>query len=67
MERLPEYMKICFLALYNSINEMAYDVLKEQGFLIISYFRKAVTFHIKTSFIFNFLKTYMLLAHYIND
>ncbi|XVF78405.1 hypothetical protein PTKIN_Ptkin14bG0129600 [Pterospermum kingtungense] len=27
----PEYMKICFLALFNSINEIAYDTLKEQG------------------------------------
>ncbi|KAF8410924.1 hypothetical protein HHK36_003461 [Tetracentron sinense] len=31
VERLPDYMKICFLALYNSINEMSYDTLKEKG------------------------------------
>ncbi|KAK2970047.1 hypothetical protein RJ640_029676 [Escallonia rubra] len=30
MERVPDYMRICFLALYNSINEMAYDTLKER-------------------------------------
>ncbi|XP_059432149.1 myrcene synthase, chloroplastic-like [Corylus avellana] len=41
MDRLPYYMKICFLALHNSINEMAFDILKEQGFHIIPYFRKA--------------------------
>ncbi|KAE8723056.1 Myrcene synthase [Hibiscus syriacus] len=31
MKQLPDYMKICFLALYNTVNEMAYDILKEQG------------------------------------
>ncbi|RVW71182.1 (-)-alpha-terpineol synthase [Vitis vinifera] len=41
MDQLPEYMKICFLALYNSTNEMAYDILKEQGSHIIAYLRKA--------------------------
>ncbi|CAK9163142.1 unnamed protein product [Ilex paraguariensis] len=40
MEQLPEYMQICFLALYNSINEMAYDSLTEQGVQSISYLRK---------------------------
>ncbi|KAK6144055.1 hypothetical protein DH2020_020875 [Rehmannia glutinosa] len=34
-EQLPEYMKICFLALFNTVNEMAYDVLRDQGFNII--------------------------------
>ncbi|KAG5242029.1 terpene synthase [Salix suchowensis] len=28
---LPGYMKLCFLALFNSVNEMAYDHLKEHG------------------------------------
>ncbi|RVW76566.1 (-)-alpha-terpineol synthase [Vitis vinifera] len=40
MDQLPEHMKLCFLALYNSINEMAYDALKEHGLHIISYLRK---------------------------
>lgn len=42
MDPLPEYMKLCFLALYNSTNEMAYDALKEHGLQIISYLRKVV-------------------------
>ena len=42
MENLPDYMKICFLALHNSINEMAYDVLKEQGLDTIKYLKKSV-------------------------
>ncbi|RVW66249.1 (-)-alpha-terpineol synthase [Vitis vinifera] len=40
MDPLPEYMKMCFLALYNSTNEMAYDALKEHGLHIIFYLRK---------------------------
>ncbi|KAK2642805.1 hypothetical protein Ddye_024568 [Dipteronia dyeriana] len=39
MERLPDYMKICYLALYNTINEMAFVCLKDQGLDIIKYLR----------------------------
>ncbi|KAA3481944.1 terpene synthase 10-like [Gossypium australe] len=31
IQKLPNYMKICYHALYNSVNEMAFDTLKEQG------------------------------------
>nr|QNV48477.1 linalool synthase [Ficus carica] len=41
MDQLPDYMKICFLAVYNFTNEVAYHVLKEQGFHILKYLRKA--------------------------
>ncbi|KAL4595817.1 hypothetical protein ACB092_12G119100 [Castanea dentata] len=41
IDELPDYMKICFIALHNSINEMAFDTLKEQGFHVIRYFKKA--------------------------
>ncbi|XP_065875901.1 terpene synthase 10-like [Euphorbia lathyris] len=41
IEQLPDYMKICFVALHNTINEIGYDVLKEQGFHIIPYLKKA--------------------------
>ena len=41
MDQLPYYMRICFLALHNSINEMALDTLKEQGFHSIRYLKKA--------------------------
>ncbi|KAG5555549.1 hypothetical protein RHGRI_006256 [Rhododendron griersonianum] len=40
MEQLPDYMKICFLALFNSINEIGYNTLKEQGVHIIPYLQK---------------------------
>ena len=42
MDGLPHYMKMCFLALQNLVNEMAFDTLKEQGFHIIQYFKKSV-------------------------
>ncbi|KAB2610581.1 tricyclene synthase EBOS [Pyrus ussuriensis x Pyrus communis] len=31
VENLPDYMKLCFLALYNTVNKMVYDTLKKQG------------------------------------
>ncbi|XWS33211.1 hypothetical protein CRYUN_Cryun22dG0061300 [Craigia yunnanensis] len=43
IQRLPNYMKICFHALYNSINEMAFDTLKEQGIDVIPFLRKMWT------------------------
>lgn len=45
MDQLPDYMRICFLVLYNTVNEMALDVLKEQGLHIIKYLTKAVLFY----------------------
>ncbi|XP_027911647.1 tricyclene synthase EBOS, chloroplastic-like [Vigna unguiculata] len=41
IEVLPDYMKICFLALYNTVNEFAYDALKEHGQNILPYLTKA--------------------------
>ncbi|KAK7257510.1 hypothetical protein RIF29_31536 [Crotalaria pallida] len=38
---LPEYMKVCFLALYNTVNELAFDALKDQGQDILPYLTKA--------------------------
>ncbi|XP_077251447.1 alpha-terpineol synthase, chloroplastic-like [Tasmannia lanceolata] len=31
LEKLPYYMKICFIALFNTTNEIAYEILKDQG------------------------------------
>ncbi|KAG5223910.1 terpene synthase [Salix suchowensis] len=41
MDQLPHYMKLCFLSVYNSVNEMAYDILKDQGVDILPYLKKA--------------------------
>ncbi|KAJ4982069.1 hypothetical protein NE237_032906 [Protea cynaroides] len=40
MKFFPDYMKMPFLALFNTTNEMAYDILKEQGWDILPYLRK---------------------------
>ncbi|CAL5435405.1 unnamed protein product [Camellia sinensis] len=37
VKHLPDYMKICFLGLFNTINEMAYVTLKEHGVHILPY------------------------------
>ncbi|KAK4340872.1 hypothetical protein RND71_039373 [Anisodus tanguticus] len=41
MEQLPSSIKMCFLALFNLINELAYDILKEQNINILPYLRKS--------------------------
>ncbi|XP_011009235.1 PREDICTED: terpene synthase 10-like [Populus euphratica] len=41
MVRLPDYIKLCFFILYNSVNKMAYDIFKNQGIDILPYFKKA--------------------------
>ncbi|KAK2650722.1 hypothetical protein Ddye_018211 [Dipteronia dyeriana] len=38
---LPDYMKLCFMALYNTVNGMAYDSLKQYGENVIPYLTKA--------------------------
>ncbi|XP_044461392.1 terpene synthase 10-like [Mangifera indica] len=40
MEQLPEYMKIVYLALFNSVNDMASHALKVHGVDIIPYLKK---------------------------
>ncbi|KAL8542455.1 hypothetical protein ACS0TY_003352 [Phlomoides rotata] len=41
IDKLPDYMQICFLALNNLVNEIAFDVLKEEGSFIVPYLRKS--------------------------
>ncbi|KAK9155419.1 hypothetical protein Sjap_002899 [Stephania japonica] len=41
IEVLPDYMKICFLVLYNTINEMVYTTLKERGYSALQHLKKA--------------------------
>ncbi|CAN6922843.1 unnamed protein product [Brassica oleracea] len=43
VERLPEYMQICFLFLYNEINQIGYDVLRDKGRNIIPYLKQVWT------------------------
>ncbi|KAF3451715.1 hypothetical protein FNV43_RR07811 [Rhamnella rubrinervis] len=41
VNNLPDYMKLCFLALYNAVNETAYDALKDHGHNNLLYLTKA--------------------------
>ncbi|XP_030500449.2 terpene synthase 10-like [Cannabis sativa] len=42
MDGLPEYMKTCFFALYNFINDLPFDVLKgEEGLHVIKFLQKS--------------------------
>ncbi|KAK1566499.1 hypothetical protein Q3G72_000789 [Acer saccharum] len=40
VDDLPDYMKLCFMALYNTVNEMAYGSLKNYGENAIPYLTK---------------------------
>lgn len=42
MNELPDYMKICYLALFNTTTEIAYEVLKEQEINAMPYLTKLV-------------------------
>ncbi|PIN19469.1 (-)-alpha-terpineol synthase [Handroanthus impetiginosus] len=41
IEKLPIYMQIYFVALNNTVNEIAYHILKQQGVVIIPHLRKS--------------------------
>uniref|UniRef100_A0A7N0V914 Uncharacterized protein n=1 Tax=Kalanchoe fedtschenkoi TaxID=63787 RepID=A0A7N0V914_KALFE len=41
MRQLPHYMKKCYLACYNCVNEMAYDVLNQKGSDVTPSLKKA--------------------------
>ncbi|KAA0045524.1 myrcene synthase [Cucumis melo var. makuwa] len=40
IDSLPNYMQICFIALHNTINDMAFDAIKDHGVNVIPYLRK---------------------------
>ena len=42
MDQLPEYLKQCFLTLYNSINEIAHEALIHHGVDVMQYLKKVV-------------------------
>ncbi|XP_077243407.1 alpha-terpineol synthase, chloroplastic-like [Tasmannia lanceolata] len=56
--KLPDYMKICFLALFNTVNEIAYGTLKEQGWDIIPNLKKVWA---------DLCKSFLVEAKWYND
>ncbi|KAF5450877.1 hypothetical protein F2P56_031193 [Juglans regia] len=47
MEQLPHYMQLCFLTLYNSISEKAFNILKEKGFNSVRYLKREAKWYCK--------------------
>jgi len=43
MENLPEYMKICYVAMLNFANEVVFDLLKDHGLNTFPYIKEAVS------------------------
>ncbi|KAI3923142.1 hypothetical protein MKW98_018804 [Papaver atlanticum] len=41
VEHLPHYMKICFFALFNTVNEMGYEVLRNNNLDVMPYLKKS--------------------------
>ncbi|XP_074566862.1 monoterpene synthase 7, chloroplastic-like [Curcuma longa] len=41
IDKLPEYMKICFLAVFNTVNDAGYEVMRDKGVDIIPYLKRA--------------------------
>ena len=39
---LPDNLVLCFLAIYNTVNGMAYDIFKERGIKCLPYLTKSV-------------------------
>ncbi|XP_037493565.1 (-)-alpha-terpineol synthase isoform X3 [Jatropha curcas] len=58
MDQLPRYMKICFLALYNSINEIVQELLVNYGLYVLPYLKREWT---------NLCKSYLLEAKWYHD
>ncbi|XP_043702739.1 terpene synthase 10-like [Telopea speciosissima] len=70
IEQLPDYMKICFFAVFNTVNEMAYFHLKEHGIDTIPFLKKAwtdlcKTYLVEAKWYYNGHKT--TLEEYLNN
>jgi len=59
MDHLPDYMKLCFFVLFNSINEIAYDILRDQGVDSLPYLKKTV-------FVFFFKILVIFLKYFVS-
>ncbi|XP_022154840.1 terpene synthase 10-like [Momordica charantia] len=58
MEQLPDYMKLCFLALYNTINDMTFELLRDKGVNVIQCLKKSWV---------DLCKSYMLEAKWYHN
>lgn len=47
LDELPEYMKLCYLVLYNEINSIGRDILKDKNINVIPFLKKSVSIIIR--------------------
>ncbi|KAG6528909.1 terpene synthase 10-like [Zingiber officinale] len=57
IDKLPDYMKLCFLAVFNTANEAAYEVVKEKDLNVLPYLKRAWT---------DLCKAYLLEAKWLH-
>ena len=43
LDELPEYMRLCFLILYNEVNSIGCDILKDKHINVIPFLKKSVS------------------------
>nr|GME04744.1 (-)-alpha-terpineol synthase-like [Ipomoea batatas]GME16539.1 (-)-alpha-terpineol synthase-like [Ipomoea batatas] len=58
IEGLPNYIKICFLAMFNYVNEVVYDILQQQDFNVLPYIQKVWS---------DLCRTYLVEAKWFNE
>lgn len=45
LDELPEYMKLCYLVLYNETNSIGRDILKDKNINVIPFLKKSVSIY----------------------
>ncbi|KAK7335546.1 hypothetical protein VNO80_27449 [Phaseolus coccineus] len=58
MEKLPEYMKICYMALYNTTHEIAYRIQKDYGQTVVACLKRTWI---------DLLEAYLIEAKWFNN
>lgn len=43
LDELPEYMRLCFLVVYNEVNNIGCDILRNKDINVIPFLRKSVS------------------------
>ena len=60
---LPDYLVLCFLAIYNTVNGIAYEIFKERGIKCLPYLTKSVcnTTQLVLSLIYIYIYIYIYI------
>jgi hypothetical protein len=63
LDRMPEHIKICFLGLYNLVNEIAEEGRKRQGHDVLGYIRNLVCIKLTSLILDKFYNISVLSLH----